>query len=282
MKILITGSSGVIGKELVKELTQQGHQIVGTTRADEGDANRIKIAPWRKLNLLDSNVDLVIHLAGLYSTKNDLDTKKSVFDSNVGISASVAEFCGAHRIPIIYLGSFFEKAPSYQQPWSYYAESKISASKLIEIESKIGSLIAIKVYLYDTYSEDLGRGKFIDLLLGNKNQIAIRVSPGNQKQDLTHIQDVVCGLITLANTIGDFTPGFHEYQMRSYSELTLQQLSEKVNQYKRNKLQLLWGELPYRDKEVFEIWNSAPDLPEWTPKHTLDSFLEDYFNRNSE
>ena len=63
MKILISGSTGFIGKNLVKKLTAQGHEIQSMVR------------PCPKIEVLISfmqkeKFDGVIHLASLYLAKH--------------------------------------------------------------------------------------------------------------------------------------------------------------------------------------------------------------------
>src|SRR6201996_8293259 len=72
MRIFVTGSTGFIGTELVKELIEAGHQVRGLTRSDEGvkQLQQVGAVVHRgDLTDLDSlrsgatGVDAVVHLA---------------------------------------------------------------------------------------------------------------------------------------------------------------------------------------------------------------------------
>ncbi len=72
MRIFVTGSTGFIGTELVKELIAAGHQIRGLTRSDEGveqlkavgaEVHRGDLTDLDSLRSGATGVDAVVHLA---------------------------------------------------------------------------------------------------------------------------------------------------------------------------------------------------------------------------
>jgi nucleoside-diphosphate-sugar epimerase len=73
--ILVTGSRGVIGTQLCQKLREQGHEVIGTRRPDQATSaeKEITISPWENLSAKNLKLDLIIHLAGVYLTKYELD-----------------------------------------------------------------------------------------------------------------------------------------------------------------------------------------------------------------
>lgn len=72
MKIVISGASGLIGKSLVSQLQQHGHDVVRLVRR-AANAGEIMWDP--KAGVLDSSAlegtDAVIHLSGAASVTSD-------------------------------------------------------------------------------------------------------------------------------------------------------------------------------------------------------------------
>ena len=114
MKILITGSAGMIGSYVVKELIAKGHTIVGLDRreSDWKHENFIQVA----LDLADKkalndvfeneNVDRCIHLAALahFAGENDLSFERFKF-VNVTCAENVFEACALHSVPVLFIST---------------------------------------------------------------------------------------------------------------------------------------------------------------------------------
>ena len=66
MNVLIGGSNGLIGKELVNRLRSEGHRVICLVRREPFSSDEIQWdIPNRKINLKDvSSIDAVIHLGG--------------------------------------------------------------------------------------------------------------------------------------------------------------------------------------------------------------------------
>ena len=86
MKVLVTGSSGLIGRELVAELTRQDHQVTRLVRrpAQVGEASWDPAAGTIEAEKLESH-DAVVHLAGagIGDHRWSDEHKRAVLDSRV-------------------------------------------------------------------------------------------------------------------------------------------------------------------------------------------------------
>ena len=114
MKILITGSTGMIGSYVVKELIAKGHTIVGLDRreSDWKHENFIQVsldlADKKALNDVfeNENVDRCIHLAALahFAGENDLSFERFKF-VNVTCAENVFEACAVHSVPVLFIST---------------------------------------------------------------------------------------------------------------------------------------------------------------------------------
>jgi len=86
MRVLVTGSSGLIGRELVAELTGQGHQVTRLVRrpAQSGEAAWDPSAGTIEADKVEGH-DAVVHLAGagIGDHRWTDDHKRAVMDSRV-------------------------------------------------------------------------------------------------------------------------------------------------------------------------------------------------------
>jgi CDP-paratose synthetase len=259
--ILITGNRGVIGKQLSLMLVNEGYQVIGTKRPGQiriENLAELDIEPWRVPDAHEYEIDLIIHLAAKYSTKLDISQVQLICDSNIGLTASVVELASKNRIPVIAFGTFVENYPG-DNGLSYYANSrKISNGILFDYASKFNFGLDY-VYMYDSYSLDTSRGKFIDSLINQgQDDSPINSSPGYQVQDLVYIEDV---LKAISGLIKNDNCGEKNYwQIRTNSETTLRSLAELVSEIKGFDLKIKWGAFPYSDRDVFRLWDCADNL----------------------
>jgi CDP-3, 6-dideoxy-D-glycero-L-glycero-4-hexulose-4-reductase len=268
--ILVTGASGVLAKAFISKYSHEYKIIEGVRKPSR--PNQIQIDSWSKISI-PFEIDAVVHFAGKYLVEESLVSIKTVSDAVVGTAASLGEFCKKNRTPLIALGSYFESAPLEFQPWSHYSVAKQSAAKILELASLSHDIPMRYFYAYDTYGNDLSRRKIIDVLLDPHTQ-SLELSPGEQKMNLTHEDDFVnavkVGLDDLILNGG----GFEKGQIRHTSdEFTLREIAEKINSIRTQKIDLNFGAKPYRKREVFDVWDCAPNLLGWTPNFDFQTFV---------
>ena len=96
MNILITGASGLIGKELGKKLVSEGHSVVVTSRNPEKTKLLLPF-PCKVFKTpgeaLREKIDGIIHLAGesIFSKRWNTEQKKKILDSRVETSKELIQ-----------------------------------------------------------------------------------------------------------------------------------------------------------------------------------------------
>ena len=113
-KILITGSAGMIGSYVVKDLLEKGYIVVGVDRREaafEHEHFKQVVIDLVDRNALDElfakeKVDRCIHLAALahFAGENDLSFERFKF-VNVTCAENVFESCAKHDVPVLFIST---------------------------------------------------------------------------------------------------------------------------------------------------------------------------------
>ncbi|MEN3046975.1 MAG: TIGR01777 family oxidoreductase [Candidatus Hydrothermales bacterium] len=97
MKILITGGTGFIGKELSLKLLEEGHTLYILTRSVKKVFNkRIKFLVWDGKNITEylGEIDAIVNLAGenIFSLIYSENKKKRIVESRVNAGRGIMEY----------------------------------------------------------------------------------------------------------------------------------------------------------------------------------------------
>lgn len=114
MKILITGSAGMIGGYVVKDLIAKGHTVIGVDRRvnewkhDNFKQKVVDIVDHKAVNDLfeEEKVDRCIHLAALAHRAGESDLSFERFKFvNVTCAENVFEACAWNKVPVLFIST---------------------------------------------------------------------------------------------------------------------------------------------------------------------------------
>jgi nucleoside-diphosphate-sugar epimerase len=133
--------------------------------------------------------------------------------------------------------------------------------------------------LYDNYG-GLQRNKFVDFLersLSNGEQIDC--TEGDQVLNLTHVRDLARAFVSeVQEFVNIECKGSQTYELRSDFTVNLRDLVLKAERSSGRKASINWGAIPYREREVFELWETGFSRPsEWRPEVKFESYIEERF-----
>ena len=148
-KILITGSAGMIGSCVVKELLDKGYAVMGVDRRESDYKNEnfkqvvIDLADKRALeDLFESEkVDKCIHLAALAHLSGETDTSFERFKFvNVTCAENVFEACAKNDVPVLFISTVdaigmvkgLITPETELNPISNYGKSKVMAEERLK------------------------------------------------------------------------------------------------------------------------------------------------------
>ena len=162
-KILVTGVNGFVGNHLAKELKSAGYSVmgiggeIGSSQTPEGvdEYLVVDLTNREKVENIDlSNIDGVIHLAGLAAVGPSFGDPMKYIDTNIGIEVNIFEACIKQNIKpkfiIISSGTIYSPKnvmPLNEQssilPNSPYAVSKMGQEEMALYYESIGFEVVI-------------------------------------------------------------------------------------------------------------------------------------------
>ena len=279
--VLIVGSTGNLGAVVMRILLKMGVDAVPVHKVGTLDPE-FAIIPFDGIySSTNRSPDLVINLSNFYSSNPSIKDLERMRESIVGVAVAVAKSVSKWRVPVISFSSYFQYAPFENSPWSTYSSLKSEAQDIFISESQNSQISFSDFILYDTYG-GARKNKFFDLAL--QCQIlgqTLDASLGEQVLNLTHIEDIAefvsNQVFMLTNNHEGARTGI--FELRASRTLTLRDVVKEIDSVSGEKLEVRWGALPYRTREVFQLWETGlPTPPDWKPVRDLRSYISMILN----
>lgn len=293
INILVTGATGFIGSNLIKKLISSHHEVIACIRSNSNSSQAqlpfsVKKVSWDhntdlSEQIAELKIDVIVHLATLYSTSEEISDTLEMVDSITKTSLNIMSLASKHSIPVVFANSYSTTISNQDKPGSIYALLKSFDHEIARYFNDRYGLRAIELSLFDTYGPNDKRKKFltelIRSLIAGKEFLA---SGGKQLIDLTHVDDI-CAAIEIA-ILEITSSGFESiksYSVASQNPVTLQNLAKVVFEATGIQPRVVWGAMPYRKYELFEYKLAYDLIPGWIPKKHLHIGIQEIFEELS-
>lgn len=236
MKILVTGGSGFIGRNLVKKLKQEGHEVLVLDKAPAGRYNTFGCNDLKTVGISGCNwfdygqrdpYDIIFHLGAYVSAANSLEEPRQCYENNFMGTFNILRWFKFKRIVFTSTAALYandlegmmyipkgSELPKQSVSFdttklsdllSPYAKSKMMGEELIKDMADSYAILR----LFNVYGKDQNPeyGAVIQSFLknyNNKEEYTIYGS-GDQIRDFVHVDDVVNALIFSAMNDVTFT-----------------------------------------------------------------------------
>jgi UDP-glucose 4-epimerase len=283
-KVLVTGGAGFVGYALTLELLKRKYEVDVIDNLSIG--NEAKISPFVNFlggdvramdNIVDKPYDCIFHLAALSRIQPSFKNPYTTFSVNVDGTKQVVEYAKRNGCKLIYSGS---SSRHHNPILSPYAMSKHMGEEWIKMEKLIFGLNAEIVRFYNVY----GPGELVDsnmsAVIGlwraaiKKNEPIIIHGDGEQRRDFTHIDDIVDGLIRVAE--GNEK---HEdaWELGTGCNYSINEVADMFEYSNKSYVEDVKGN--YR--ETIRINNDAIEKLGWQPTDKLKSYINEIKLRNN-
>lgn len=290
MKILITGATGFIGKHLIKALNEENHDVIVLARSSSEtsfiDEGKVLISDQDFETLRQQftryNFDGIIHLASLYINKHEPDNIEDLFQSNVLLGTKVLEMAKKNNVSwFINTGTLFQHYNNENyNPVNLYAATKQAFEDIAKYYYETSDLNFVTLKLNDTYGANDKRKKIFNLWKEYaQTGMVLEMSPGEQLMDILHIDDVIDGFIKMVSLISTDKEKRNcgkSFSLKAEEKVTLKQLSHMFEKISGMKLNIKWGAINYRPREIMIPATCIPTLPNWQQSISYEDGFKDF------
>lgn len=176
MRILITGSNGLLGQKLITLLQQQPDvQLIATAQRPlvaplvKGEFQLLDIADREQVNqvIMKTKPEVIINTAAMTNVDRCETEREACWQANVTSVHYLIEACEKNQVHLIHVSTDFifdgKEGPldesAVPNPVNYYGESKLAAEKLI-LASSVSWCILRTVLVYGV-STDMSRSNIV-------------------------------------------------------------------------------------------------------------------------
>ncbi len=232
MRYLITGTAGFIGNAVAHSLLSQGYAVLGIDNINDYYDQRLKLDrnfrlqkfsnyKFHKMDICDARLkavvsdfkpDVFIHLAAQAGVRYSIENPSAYMHSNVSGFFNVLESCKDSVQHLVYASSSsvygnndvpFKESIDVSNPVSFYAATKVSNEVMAKSYENIYGIRSTGLRFFTVYGPwgrpDMAVHKFTKRIL--EGQEIELYNYGNNLRDFTYIDDIVAGVIAIANSL---------------------------------------------------------------------------------
>ena len=209
--ILVTGGAGLVGTRLCARLAHEGHTVISLDNYFAGSRdNHVQGVEYREGHTKDieqhvpETPDVIFHLGEYSRVEQSLLEPDIVHDLNTVGTKGVVEYWRKRRSKLIYAGSstkFGDEGRAREA--TPYASTKAANTELVKEVGDREKLPYAITYFYNVYGPGERAGIY-GTLIETYKQMFLQgvpltvVSPGTQQRNFTHVDDIVDGLLKVA------------------------------------------------------------------------------------
>lgn len=295
MKILITGSTGFVGRTVVSYLSkytnynlcllvrniEKAYVIFKDVQYTAISTERVN---WQQ-NVKNFAPDVVLHFAAYFTNKRDNTSIEQLINTNILFTTHLLEaISSAHCRYFINIGTFTEFLNGAGEflPNNLYSATKSAERPIINYYQIQSNWKWINIVLYSPYGRKNENKKVIDYLLDAVDAVnPIAFSPGNQILDFIHVDDVANFFIKLINQLDSLQERYYQFHLGTGRGHTIKEVAQVIESVSQKHINAEWGGRDYAPSDT--MYAVAPinkniSLLGWEAKIRLEEGIQILFD----
>ena len=280
MKILVTGGTGFIGTNLIKQLLKEKHEVhsldnysVGTQDNEQKGCN-YHSGDIENVGLMDGDFDVCFHLAALSRIQPSFNNPTETIRVNTMGTNAVMDWAHECGTRVIFAGSSSVHHEPTQSP---YSTSKVMAEEIVKMYRKVYNIRADIVRFYNVYGpHEITEGDMSAVIGRWRNQVKLGVpitivGDGDQRRDFTHVDDVVDGLIRVMkfnmNSLND------AWELGTGSNYSMNEVFNMFRKYHDCTCDYINHQKGNYQKTI-RVNDEALEILKWKPTDRLEEYIK--------
>ena len=274
--LLITGSTGFIGSNILNSLLKNYNIFVTSRRKSFKQKNVTKIyfKNHDDLNnkLKKIRIDMIIHCSTHYVKNHNFSDIHKLIKANIEFGIILLE-----NLKIMRVKKFINFSTVWQNyngqldvANNLYSVSKICFTNILEYYSRtLNNIKFYNLFVSDTYGKNDKRKKLINLLKKNFNKkIETKIISKKLSLNLLNIEDIISGVKIIINK--NIAPG--KYNVINKQFINIFDLIKRINELSKHKIIIKWDNKKIKKEKIFKY----KKLPTWKPKNSNLNHLTKY------
>ena len=274
-KILLTGSTGFIGSELLKGLSKKNIIFITLRKKNKfyPENKNIRIIYFKNYNQLNNrlkklSIDTVIHCASHYVKHHNYEDIIKLSDSNITFGNIILE--NLDKMKVKKFINFSTRWVNYNgkknNSFNLYSTYKKNFNEIINFyKKKFKKIKFFNLVLFDTFGENDKRNKIISLLKTNyKKNKSTNIVSKRLFLNLLNILDIQNAInLILQKKIEPDT-----YVLKNKINYSMLDIVNKINKESSKKIKIKW----LSNKILKEKFYSYKQIKKWRP---INSNIQD-------
>ena len=269
--ILLTGSTGFIGSELLKYLSNYNKVYITVRKKykinlNNKNINKIYFNSYKNLSykIKKLKIDTVVHCATHYVKNHNFEDIKELSESNILFGNIILENLKIMRVKkFVNFSTVWENYDGKKDNcYNLYSAYKAGFGKIISFYKKENKNIKfLNLVISDTFGLRDKRKKLVNLLKTNyKRNLVTKIISKNLYINLLNVKDIISAikLILKKNYKSD------TYILKNKNNFKIYDIIKKIEKYSQKKIKVKW----LSNKIIKEKIYKFKTLKGWKPKNS--------------